>query len=571
LLATGDARFVDQASAEKRCNAAVLDFDELMVLCKNTGAQPLLVVAYDAMYNTATTARPSKEQLITNATEWVRYANVTKRYGVKYWMIGNESWNLPDYNGQATPAQYAADLVAFATAMKAVDSTIKIIANGKSNWWQTLLQSPAVSVIDILAFSSYPVYDYTKGYDSFRESNTSLTSEVDAAVRAIKLYAPAPNEARIKVLASEYNSMDWSGGWSDANNLGHALCNFQMFGDMVKNPKVEGACLWNTRWTDNATAEQHIYDALDKNGNLNAIGIAQQVWGKNLLQTMVATTSSDAQVKVYASYDTSTQNLNIFLLNKDTASKNINLALDNYVTNYGGSKFVFSGTSTEDKFPAFSWAGSISNPAAVTSLTLAPASVTVLNLLASFIHLPVKLVSFNGAATVAGVQLKWQSENEQRLQNFVVEKRIGTKFFEAIGRQPAGQSEQVTTAYQFLDTSASVGLTNDYRLKLINRDGSISYSNVIQIVTAAAPELSVSIAPNPVGNSLQLRVHTTTSQTLQMKVTGMSGQLWTFEKVTVEGHPSVVSLPGVAALPKGAYWLHVQAGKQQKAIPFLKL
>ena len=48
---------------------------------------------------------------------------------------------MPNYNGKVTPAKYADDLEDFATAMKAVDPTIKIIANGKSGWWQTILQS----------------------------------------------------------------------------------------------------------------------------------------------------------------------------------------------------------------------------------------------------------------------------------------------------------------------------------------------------------------------------------------------------------------------------------------------
>ena len=76
--------------------------------------------------------------MLTNAVEWVRYANIKKKYGVKYWMIGNESWNNSEYNGSVSPAKYADDLEDFARAMKAVDSSIKIIAN-VLNWRSTAI------------------------------------------------------------------------------------------------------------------------------------------------------------------------------------------------------------------------------------------------------------------------------------------------------------------------------------------------------------------------------------------------------------------------------------------------
>ncbi len=78
-------------------------------------------------------------------------------------MVGNESWNAPDYNGRATIAQYIDDFFDFASAMKAVDPTIKIIANGQNGWWQPLLKSKAAPLIDVLALSTYPAFSYTKG------------------------------------------------------------------------------------------------------------------------------------------------------------------------------------------------------------------------------------------------------------------------------------------------------------------------------------------------------------------------------------------------------------------------
>ena len=269
---SNDFKFVDTNTAERLCRPEVLDFDEYIAMCKDVGASPLVVVAYDAAYNTRVCdGKPTKAQLLTNAVEWVRYSNVKKGYDVKYWMIGNESWNNPKYNGRVSPEKYADDLEDFATAMKAVDPSIKIIANGKSGWWQTILQSSAVSKIDFLGLSEYPVLNYTGGYDYYQQNDVDLTHEVDLAIADIDTYAAVPHKSRIKVIATEYNSIDWGNAWPSVNNLGHALINFQMFGDLVVKPKLEAACMWNTRWVENAIHPQALYDAFDNDGNKNEI------------------------------------------------------------------------------------------------------------------------------------------------------------------------------------------------------------------------------------------------------------------------------------------------------------
>lgn len=376
-----DARFVDTTSAEKLCKPVVLDFDEFMTICTNTGATPLIVVAYDAAYNTrACEGKPTKSELITNAVEWVRYANVKHNWKVKYWMIGNESWNSPVYNGRVTPSQYAVDVADFANAMKAVDPSIKIIANGKSEWWQTLLESSAVSKIDYFALSEYPVASYTGGYDYYRNNDVDLAGEIDQAIYDINNFAPATHRSRIKVIAAEYNSIDWSNEWVSSNDVGHALVNFQMFGDIISKPQVEAACLWNTRWVDNATVQQSLYDAFDKEGNENATGKIVQLWGDNLLSSIVEVSGGSSAIKSYASYDSAGKKLNILLLNKDITSKTVSIQLKDYLDEFNGAVWRFGGTSVTDRFPAYHMVDTVMNSGDLSSVVLPPTSVTAIQL-----------------------------------------------------------------------------------------------------------------------------------------------------------------------------------------------
>ncbi|MFD0531696.1 hypothetical protein ACFQ1I_42140 [Kitasatospora arboriphila] len=107
------------------------DFDAFMGTVKASGAQPVLIANYGS--GTA-----------QEAADWVRYANVTKNYGAKYWEIGNEiygngvygsGWEN-DVHADKTPDQYAREVKAYAAAMKAVDPTVKIgaVLTMPGNW-----------------------------------------------------------------------------------------------------------------------------------------------------------------------------------------------------------------------------------------------------------------------------------------------------------------------------------------------------------------------------------------------------------------------------------------------------
>jgi hypothetical protein len=112
------------------------DFDTFMASARRTGAEPMII----ANYGTGTA---------DEAAGWVRYANVTKKYGAKYWTIGNEnygnghygsSWEADDH-ADKSPAQYAAEVIAYADAMKAVDPTIKVgaVLTMPANWPDALV------------------------------------------------------------------------------------------------------------------------------------------------------------------------------------------------------------------------------------------------------------------------------------------------------------------------------------------------------------------------------------------------------------------------------------------------
>ena len=367
-------------NSDKSAKPDVLDFDEFMIMCEQLQATPLVVVAYDAIYSTSSCgSHPTREQLIKNAMEWVRYANIKKKHNVKYWMIGNESWNSPDYNGKVTPQEYAVDIAQFADSMRSIDPSIKIIANGRNDWWETLLQSNAASKIDYLALSNY-LPSGINSYETYSTNKYGINQEANLAITAISNFASPTDKDRIAVIVSEYNSIDWTGGWTNENNLGHALCNFQMLADAIVQPKIFASCLWNTRWIDNDIKPQSVYDALDASGNLNATGNALAILGNNLLKTIVEAISSSSSINTYATYDSNNTFLNIFFVNRKNSAQEVTVKIDAFLPKFEYQSWNFKGLNINDKNPVWAKAGVVTQGKPGMSVVLSENSISLLQI-----------------------------------------------------------------------------------------------------------------------------------------------------------------------------------------------
>ncbi|MEO3855056.1 cellulose binding domain-containing protein [Acrocarpospora sp. B8E8] len=181
------------------------DFDTFMRGARRTGAQPMVT----ANYGTATAQE---------AADWVRYANVTKGYGVKYWEIGNENYGNGHYgaaweadnHADKSPAEYARNIVAYSDAMKAVDPTVKIgavlttaanwpdgiVAGGDDGTWNKVVLSMAGAKIDFVILHWYP-----GAYDKA----SHIPDMIQLTRRQIAAHA-GPGSERIGIAMTEFNT-----------------------------------------------------------------------------------------------------------------------------------------------------------------------------------------------------------------------------------------------------------------------------------------------------------------------------------------------------------------------------
>ncbi|MEV4745555.1 cellulose binding domain-containing protein [Streptosporangium sp. NPDC049248] len=218
------------------------DFDTFMRGVRRTGAQAMVT----ANYGTGTAAE---------AAAWVRYANVTKSYGVKYWEIGNENygnghygdpWEADDH-ADKSPAEYARHVVAYADAMKAVDPGIKIgaVLTTPANWpdglvgggdegtWNKVVLSIAGPKIDFVILHWYP-----GGFDKAGQ----VPDMIHLTRRQIAEYA-GPGSERIGISMTEFNTGSNSNG---TNTQPGALAAADAYATLLANG-VFTVDWWNTR------------------------------------------------------------------------------------------------------------------------------------------------------------------------------------------------------------------------------------------------------------------------------------------------------------------------------------
>lgn len=355
----------------------VLDFDEFIAMCRETGAEPVVVVAADeylVSYPESSNVT-SREGLIKNAVEWVRYSNVKKGYNVRYWMIGNECWH--ENNKNSSPEIYSRDVVDFSRAMKEVDPSIFIIPNGNSVDFFKKVLAIAGQDIDFLCLSNYPVWNYAAGYVSYRDTLKDLLGPVKRAITAMKEMSEENGSKNLKLIIAEYGPFDWSYKWPFINDMGHTLCNFEITGQQLSMPEIEFSCFWNTRWIENDTIENSVHDALDKNGNFNAIGYGMMIWGKYTGEKMVRS-SGTLHIRSFASYSPDKNLLFVYLLNKEESPVRVKIIVEDYKIAGIISLSRLTGQGSDDVNPV--WTENLPVPGKdLSNLVLPGISISVLN------------------------------------------------------------------------------------------------------------------------------------------------------------------------------------------------
>jgi hypothetical protein len=121
------------------------------------------------------------------------------------------------------------------------------------------------------------------------------------------------------------------------------------------------------------------------------------------------------------------------------------------------------------------------------------------------------------------VGLSWTSAADFNTDHFSVQRSNNGQDWSTIGEIQFNGYNSLNADYTFTDPSPSTG-TNDYRLQIVDKDGTINYSKTVPVTLQGGMNSSISIYPNPISTQT-FHLKNTSSSSLMVNIYNISGLL----------------------------------------------
>lgn len=166
--------------------------------------------------------------------------------------------------------------------------------------------------------------------------------------------------------------------------------------------------------------------------------------------------------------------------------------------------------------------------------------------------LPVEWGVFTAKPGRSGVELQWETIQEENNAGFQIERSANGQRWQNIGWVPGHFSSEQANSYKFLDKKPLFGQSY-YRLRQVDQDGAYTLSTIVRIDRNTVTS-GLSVYPNPAHDLIQYSINGITDFHY-IELVNTHGQV-VFSSRQANGHVSV------ANLSPGVYW--VIAKSQQK-------
>lgn len=178
-----------------------------------------------------------------------------------------------------------------------------------------------------------------------------------------------------------------------------------------------------------------------------------------------------------------------------------------------------------------------------------------------FNTLPVHLLTFTALLQQDKVNLNWKVENEQNFDRYEVERSPNGLEFVKIQNVKCKIESGSKHEYNTIDDVSQLTTHNSlyYRLKLLDKDGKFSYSNIEKVRLPKEDPL-FTLYPNPAVSNVQLQLNKTINGTVTVEVVDVAGKIVISKSYNVAGNNITVS---TQKLPQGDYNVRLLYNNEQ--------
>lgn len=172
--------------------------------------------------------------------------------------------------------------------------------------------------------------------------------------------------------------------------------------------------------------------------------------------------------------------------------------------------------------------------------------------------LPVSLLTFKAMKSEgSAVQLTWATSSEMNSSYFGVERSLDGRQFSEIGRVVAGKASETPRSYSFEDQAAGLSSVCYYRLRMVDLDGSFSYSRLVSVSFDAIRDIV--LYPNPSADVLHIQMDGPVEQVVLYDANGR-----------VRKETGSETRLNVSGLPAGVYTVVITRNGKNHSLRFLK-
>jgi hypothetical protein len=169
------------------------------------------------------------------------------------------------------------------------------------------------------------------------------------------------------------------------------------------------------------------------------------------------------------------------------------------------------------------------------------------------VHLLEAVALLNG--TVATIN--WKTENEINTSRFIVERSLDNRTFVTIGNMAAAGNSSGVKNYSLPDDISSINSTVIYyRVKLVDADGKIKYSNTVVVRLSGIN--GVKSWPNPFTTGIYVSFYSKVNTMLEIRITDAAGKTAVKSKYAVLKGNNQLNLSNLERLAKGIYMIQIK-------------